>query len=36
MLDAKDVATEDEDLEVSFGIGDGENRETKEFRSGRI
>lgn len=25
MLDEQDAATEDEELEVSFGIGDGEN-----------
>lgn len=25
MLDAQDAASEDEELEVSFGIGDGEN-----------
>lgn len=25
MLDAQDASTEDEELEVSFGIGDGEN-----------
>ncbi len=30
-LDAKDAATEDEELEVSFGIGDGENREAQKF-----
>ncbi len=35
-LDAKDAATEDEDLEVSFGIGDGENSQPKEFNSGRV
>ena len=27
MLDAQDAATEDEELEISFGIGDGETRD---------
>jgi DNA-directed RNA polymerase subunit omega len=26
MLDAQDASTEDEELEISFGIGDGETR----------
>ena len=26
MLDAQDASTEDEELEVSFGLGDGEDR----------
>ncbi len=29
MLDAKDAATEDEEVELSFGIGDVENRAAK-------
>ena len=27
MLDAQDASTEDEELEVSFGIGDGQDRD---------
>ena len=27
MLDAQDASTEDDELEISFGIGDGESRE---------
>ncbi|TDJ23857.1 MAG: DNA-directed RNA polymerase subunit omega [Gammaproteobacteria bacterium] len=35
ILDAKDAATEDEEVELSFGIGDGENREARDFDPGR-
>ncbi|MCZ6620005.1 MAG: DNA-directed RNA polymerase subunit omega [Gammaproteobacteria bacterium] len=35
MLDAKDAATEDEALEVSFGIEDDENRRGQDFDPGR-
>ncbi len=34
-LDAKDAATEDEEVELSFGIGDGENRQAENFDPGR-
>lgn len=30
-LDAQDAATEDDELEVTFGIGDGEPREAQGF-----
>ena len=29
MLDAQDASTEDEELEVSFGLGDGEDRDAQ-------
>lgn len=29
MLDAQEASTEDDELEVSFGLGDGENRDVQ-------